>query len=250
MSHGKTIRSGFYLLGLMALAGPVRAGDTIRVEAETLPVPLHRPGASPAEPIQVDARIEASAVEPIGDGKYLLIAHDKASELYVVEAATGKIVGPPVTSDAFPPTSASGPKFEGMARDSKGNYYAIGSHSGKTDDERGQRAHLLRFRFKADLKPGEVPAIDPASVRKFEAWSSLKAALARDSSEVDKLKIEGLAVRELPASAGKAARIEVVVGLREPADLVRVFAAEIMDDQEAGSSLKFEQAVRLPGRPA
>ena len=146
-----------------------------------------------------------------------------------------------MTSDALPATSAAGPKFEGMARDAKGNFYAIGSHSGKTDDEFGQRAHLVRFRFQGDLKPGEVPKVDPASVVKFEAAGSLKAALARESSEVDKLKIEGLAIRELPAADGKPARSEVVVGLREPADLVRVFAAEIKDDQPAGSALAFEK---------
>ena len=100
-------------------------------------------------------------------------------------------------------------------------------HSGKTDDERGQRAHLVRFRFKGDLKPGEVPTIDPASVRRFEALGSLKAALGKESAEVDKLKIEGLAIREIPATTARPARTEVAVGLREPTDLVRVFAAEI-----------------------
>jgi hypothetical protein len=242
MSHGNgTTRRALILLGLMALAGSAASADTIRVEAEALPVPLHRQGASPSDPIQVDAKVEASAVEPIGDGKFVLIAHDKASELYVVETATGKIVGPPLTSDALPPTTASGPKFEGMARDSKGNFYAIGSHSGKTDEERGQRAHLVKFRFQGDLKAGEVPGIDPASVRRFDAWASLKAALGKESGEVGKLKIEGLAIRELPASAGKPARTEVVVGLREPSDLVRVFAAEIKDDQASGSSVNFEK---------
>jgi hypothetical protein len=228
---------------LLALGAPVVAGDAIRVDPEGLPAPLHRPGGSPSDPIQVDARVEASAVEPIGDGKYVLIAHDKASELYVVETATGRIVGPPVTSSALPATTEAGPKFEGMARDSKGNYYAIGSHSGKTDGERGQRAHLVRFRFSADPRPGEVPAIDPASVRKYDAWASLKAALGKDSSEVDKLKIEGLAVRELKSTDGQSTKTEVVVGLREPTDLVRVFAAEIQDDQPAGSALRFDRLV-------
>ena len=254
MPHGNT-RFGPTLLALMALGAPSSPADTIRIAAEGLPVPLHRPGTSPSGPIQVDAKVEASAVEPIGDGKFLLVAHDKASELYVVETATGRIVGPPVTSEALPPTTASGPKFEGMARDSKGNYYAIGSHSGKTDDERGQRAHLLRFRFRGDLKPGEVPTIDPASVRRFDARASLKSALGKESSEIDRLKIEGLAIRERPAAAGKAASTQVVVGLREPTDLVRAFAAEIQDDQAADSPLAFEKlfafdAGRREGVPA
>jgi hypothetical protein len=231
MFHGKTTR-GLALLGLLAWGGStVQGGDSIRVEAEGVPVPLHKAGASPSDPIQVDAKIEASAVEPIGDGKFVLIAHDKASEFYVVEAATGKLVGPPLTSEALPPSTAAGPKFEGMARDSRGNFYAIGSHAGKTDDERGQRAHLVRFRFQGDLKPGERPTIDPTSVKRFDALSALKAALAKDSNEVDKLKIEGLAIREVPATAGKASKTQVFVGLREPSDVVRVFAADLVEDK-------------------
>jgi hypothetical protein len=230
MLHGKMIH-GLTLMGLLAFGGSMVLADSIKVEPEGVPVAIYRTGASPSDPIQIEGKVEASAVEPIGDGKYVLIAHDKASELYVVEAATGKIVGPAVTSDALPPTTASGPKFEGMARDSKGNYYAIGSHSGKTDDERGQRAHLLRFRFKGDLKPGEKPTVAPASVKRFDAWASLKTALAKDSSEVEKLKIEGLAIREIPATIAKPAKVQVFIGLREPSDLVRVFAADLKDDQ-------------------
>ena len=110
MSHGNgNTRRGLILFGLMALGASAASADTIRVEAEALPAPLHRQGASPSDPIQVDAKVEASAVEPIGDGKFVLVAHDKASELYVVETATSKIVGPPVTSDALPSTTASGP---------------------------------------------------------------------------------------------------------------------------------------------
>ncbi len=240
MFIGKTTR-GLALLGLIVGGSATSRADTIRVEAEGLPVPLHRPGASESEPIQVDPKVEASAVEPIGDGKFVLIAHDKASEFYAVETATGRIVGEPVTSDALPATTASGPKFEGMARDSKGNFYAIGSHSGKTDEERGQRAHLVRFRFRGDIRPGEVPKVDPASVVKFDAAASLRAALGKESGEVDRLKIEGLAIRELAGPDGKSSRTQVVVGLREPTDLVRVFAAEIKDDQPAGSSLAFEK---------
>jgi hypothetical protein len=215
--------------------------DQIRVEAESQPMALHRPGASPSEPIAVDARIEASAVEPIGDGKFVVVAHDKASEFFVVETATGRVVGDAVTAETLPATSSAGPKWEGMARDSRGNFYAIGSHSGKTDEERSQRAHLVRFRFREDVKPGAAPAIDPASVRRFEAAGSLASALGGESREVDKLKVEGLAIREVAAAGGKPARTEVVVGLREPADLVRVFVGEIKDDQAPGSSIAFEK---------
>ena len=145
MFHGKT-RQILAFVGLLAIGG-ARPPRTRSRSRRSPCLSRSTAGASPSEPIQVHAKVEASAVEPIGDGKFVLIAHDKASEFYVVETATGKIIGPPVTSDALPATTASGPKFEGMARDSKGNFYAIGSHSGKTDDERGQRAHL-----------GQIPA--------------------------------------------------------------------------------------------
>ena len=230
----KTTLGLLLTFGLFNVATPAQAGDPIKVEAESLPLPLHREGASPADPIQIDAKVEASAVEPIGDGKYVLVSHDKASEFYVVETATGRLVGPAVTSPALPQTSASGPKFEGMARDSKGNFYAVGSHSGKTDEERSQRAHLVRYRFQT-LVPGQAPTIDPASVVKFDAWASLKSALAAESNEVAKLKIEGLAIKEVPSQK----KTEVYIGLREPSDLVRVFVADLADNATAGTSLSF-----------
>jgi hypothetical protein len=225
-----------FVLGSLVLAGTAFGfdGATIRVEPESLPKALYR--AEPGKPeVAVDARVEASAIEPIGDGKFVLVAHDKASELYLVETATGRIIGPPVTSEALPATSAAGPKWEAMARDAQGNYYAMGSHSGKDDSEKSQRSHLVRFRFKAEPAPGEAPVVDPASVVKFDAAGGLATALGLDKGDVAKLKVEGLAVRQL---GGKT---EVVVGLREPSDLVRVFAAEIQDSQGPGSPLNFQR---------
>ena len=231
-------------LGLIA-ARTASGGDTVRVEPESVPVALHRLGASPSDPIQIDGKVEASAVEPIGDGRFVLVAHDKAAEMYVVEAQTGRIVGPAVTSAALPATTEAGPKWEAMARDSKGRYYAMGSHSGKTAEEKAQRAHLVRFRFKEGGQAGEVPAVDPASVRHFVAAGPLASALGKESKDVGKLKVEGLAVREVPASAGQPARTEVVVGLREPIDMVRAFAATVAEDQAEGSSLDFRALFRF-----
>ena len=51
MIHRQAIRRGMLLLSLMALTASVLGGDGIRVEAEGLPAPLHRAGASPSEPI-------------------------------------------------------------------------------------------------------------------------------------------------------------------------------------------------------
>ena len=106
--------------------------------------------------------------------------------------------------------------------------------------EKAQPPTWSGFRFRR--LPGEAPAIDPASVRRFEAVGSLASALARDSRDVDKLKVEGLAIREVAEVNGRPARTEVVVGLREPADSVRVFAGEIKDEPgRRGSSIAFEK---------
>jgi hypothetical protein len=66
-------------------AGPFLSSDRGMIETFVRSSLAHRGDvvndeASPSEPIQVDAKIEASAVGPIGDGEYVPIAQDKASE--------------------------------------------------------------------------------------------------------------------------------------------------------------------------
>ena len=74
----------------------------------------------------------------------------------------------------FPePSKLGGPKWEGMARDVEGNYYIIGAHVGKTDEERASKSVLLRFR----LKDSDQPAIDDASVVRWDIARSLESAL-------------------------------------------------------------------------
>jgi hypothetical protein len=121
--------------GLSAASLSAQA-DEFRLEGATLPVPLLVDG-------KVDTVIEASGVEPIGDGRRVLVAHDKLPGLYVVDAATGRVVGPPLTSAKFPAASKIGPKWEGMALDPAGNYYLIGAHVGKTDQERDAKSYTL-----------------------------------------------------------------------------------------------------------
>ena len=117
------------IAGFLGLA-PVHAhADEFRLESASLPRPI-LDGDKP------NVVIEASGVEPIGDGRLFLVAHDKAPALHVVDAATGKLVGEPINSPRFPAQTKTGPKWEGMARDIDGNYYIIGAHNGKTDDER------------------------------------------------------------------------------------------------------------------
>jgi hypothetical protein len=143
------------LLALTAPGGaPVRA-DQYRLESATLPAPFLEDG-------KPNVVIEASAVEPIGDGRLWLIAHDKHPALHVVDAATGRLMGAPITTPKCPAPNATGPKWEGMALDSEGSYYLIGAHNGTTDEERATKSVLLRFRLTNGGR--DLPTIDDASV--------------------------------------------------------------------------------------
>ena len=180
------------LLAAAVLAAPAaHAQDArLRLEPASLPRPL-------LDGDKADVVIEASGVEPIGDGRRALVAHDKAPALHVVDLATGRLVGAAITSPRFPPQTKSGPKWEGMARDAEGNFYLVGSHSGKTDAEKAEKSTLLRFRLKDGS--GDVPAIDDDSVVRWQIARSLASVLKAaglDEAKVGKRKIEGLAVRE------------------------------------------------------
>jgi hypothetical protein len=221
------------LLGTFASAPAVAVADDFRLEAATLPAPLVDATGKP------NLVIEASGVEPIGDGRRILVAHDKHPALFVVDVATGRIVGEPLTSSKFPePSKLGGPKWEGMARDTEGNYYIIGAHVGKTDEERACKSVLLRFR----LKDSDQPAIDDASVVSWHIARSLESALKAQGlppAEVAKRKIEGLAIRETRKADGSTTR-ELAIGLRAPTDKVRAFVADITasPSPDAGLELK------------
>jgi hypothetical protein len=215
-----------HLLRLVVLAGTIASvpilarADDFRLEGATLPAPLLDASG------KVNVVIEASGVEPIGDGHRILVAHDKHPALFVVDVATGRILGEPITSPKFPEASKlGGPKWEGMARDGDGNYYIIGAHVGKSDEERASKSVLLRFR----LKDSDQPAIDDASVVRWDIARSLESALKAaelDAKAVSERKIEGLAIREAKNGGGKTRR-ELVIGLRAPTDKVRAFVADI-----------------------
>ena len=213
-----------FALGLTGLiAAPARAHHW-RLEKATLPAPFLRDG-------KVDVVIEPSGVAPIGDGRRVLVALDGAASLHVVDVETGEFVGGPLGSPKFPPTSKFGPKWEGMALDSEGNYYLVGSHSGKTDEERADSSSVVRFRLRA----GETPAIDDASVVRWDIARSLEAALRAqklDEKRVAERKIAGLAIRE----AG--GRRQLVIGVRTPDDKVRAFAADITAAPSPDASLE------------
>ncbi len=222
-------------LGMIMTAVSVQAGqaDGITVEPVTLPAPFFEAAGSAPPAYRLDAVLEASAVEPIGDGHLLLVAHDKKVPLRVIETASGRQVGPLLTCDKFPAETPRSSKWEGMARDSEGNFYLIGSHSGKTQDERDQHAKLIRFRLKT--QPGtsgspDTVVIDEASVITWRITTPLIQALEHEglgTKAVDERKIEGLAIREGPVGPQGKVQRELVIGLRQPDDLVRAFVADI-----------------------
>ena len=214
------------------------AADVVVLEEASLPIPFRlaegqdRAGA-------IDVEIEASAVEPIGDGTLLLVAHDKSEGLVVAETATGRRVGEPLTCRQFPKGLPFGPKFEAMASDDRGDYYVIGSHSGKTEAERADHTQLFRFRLKGG-DGGEPLAIDEATVLRWNVAKGLAKALADEglgTKASERMKIEGLAVRITRDAAGEVSRRELVIGLREPDDLARAFAADITETPSPDAEL-------------
>ena len=157
-----------------------------RLETPSLPIPLLVGG-------KVDRLIEPSGVEPLGDGRRLLVAHDKHPALFIVETATGRVLGEPITSPKFPVASwQGGPKWEGMARDGDGNIYLIGAHVGKSDEERAAKSVLLRFR----ISDSDAPTIDDASVLNLHIARSLVA----------NLQSEGLSPLRLPGARSRVSQ--------------------------------------------
>jgi hypothetical protein len=243
------IARALFVLSVQGLAGSLpilttpASAQTLRLEEASLPTPMVEGNNG-----KLNTVVEASAVASMGDGRRFLVAHDKAPELLVLDAATGRILGEPISSTKFPTQSATGPKWEGMARDSSGNYYIVGAHSGKTDEERATKSVLLRFRLKgADTSQ---PAIDDASVVRWDISGPLVSALRAeglDEAHVAKRKIEGLAVVDATAAGG--ALRDLVIGLREPGDKVRAFKADITGDPSSDTQLELRPAFSFHADP-
>jgi hypothetical protein len=229
------------LWGAVALASMCARADEFRLESATLPVPLIESG-------KVNTVIEASAVEPIGDGRRFLLAHDKHPALFIVDVATGRIMGEPITSAKLPaPSPLGGPKWEGMARDLESNFYLIGAHVGKTEDERASKSVLLRFR----LQERDPPAIDEASVVRWDISRSLVEALKAQGlspEQVGQRKIEGLAIRESKGADGSIRR-ELAIGLRNPSDKVRAFVADISASPSPDAELELKPLFTFEAEP-
>jgi hypothetical protein len=228
-----SIRAALIVVAFGQCPSLIKAQD-LRLESASLPIPLLVAG-------KVDRVIEASAVEPIGDGRRLLVAHDKHPSLFVVETATGRVLGEPITSPKFPtPSSLGGPKWEGMARDSDGNLYLIGAHVGKTEEETASKSVLLRFR----ISDGDSPAIDDGSVLTWHIRQSLESTMKNEglpAASVAKHKVEGLSIRESKNADGSPRR-ELLIGLRAPTDKVRVFQADISNSPSPDAELELKPA--------
>ena len=195
--------------------------------------------------LQVETVIESSGIEPLGNGTHILVVHDKSPGLRVFDRESGQTVGNPLTCPAFPEGLAVGPKWEGLAHDSHGGYYVIGSHSGKDDNERTQRAYLFRFQVVGDGSTERPWAIQADSVRRWHIADSLLKNLTTTglaTDRIDRRKIEGLAVRETYDPAGKVQDRYLAIGLREPDELVRVFEVNISSLPEPESQLDLRPA--------
>jgi hypothetical protein len=214
-------------LGLAGLFGVAALAHHYRLESATPAAPFLRDG-------RADVVIEPSGVAPIGDGRRVLVADERAAALRVVEVATGALVGAPLGSTKWPPTTENGPSWQGMALDSEGNYYLVGSHGGQTDEERAASSMVVRFR----LRGGDPPAIEDASVVRWDIARPLEAALRAqglDAGRVAQREVGGLAVREV------GGRRELVIGLKKPDDKVRAFAADITDAPSPGATLSLRR---------
>ncbi len=215
-------------------------GDEIVVESASARTPILAADPAPGRD-GLDPKIEASAVEPIGEGSLLLVADDKTPGLVVVDRRTGRRVGSPLSLGQ----AAEGPiapKWEGMARDGE-TFYVIGSHSGKKAAERRAHARLVRFRL-ASTQP---PAIDASSVETLDLATSLAEVEGfrpeGESKADDPVKIEGLTIR--PTARGR----ELCIGLRKPNATIRAYAADLPESPGQHSPLKLRRLFDFEDAP-
>jgi hypothetical protein len=150
-----------------------------------------------------ETNIEPSAVEPIGNGKLLLVADDKQSDLFIVDAETGVIAGQRLSIGK----ASTNPKWEAMAKDGK-DYYILGTKC----------SCLYRFSLKNEAET------DPAKINvDLESGPiAIKGEIGADA------RVEGLAVW-----VNDNNEKELIFGIRDTPGkaLLRVYRAKISDGE-------------------
>jgi hypothetical protein len=193
-----------------------------------------------------DRKIEPSGVEPIANGSLLLVADDKNESLIVVEAATGR-VNQSLSLRAFD----NRPKWEALTRDDEGAYYVIGSHFVEDPAEAGAQkkltdvSRLLGFRLRSDGAGGTPLVIDPESIIEWDITDALAVEGYHRDPRKNEVNIEGLAVRTLRDPVGHVTLRELVIGLREPHNPIRVYAANITQLPAANAKLALNPLFRF-----
>jgi hypothetical protein len=224
----RTLRpSCAFFLGL-AILNPTLAARAQEVQVEVAQPTLHFLAADTG---QEDNKIEPSGVASIGDGSLLLVACDKNDSLVVVELATGR-----VKQSLSLGTFANRPKWEDLAHDDEGAYYVIGSRFVEEPAEDGTQkklkdvSRLLRFRLRSDGVGGTPFVIDSESIMEWDISDALAAEGYHRDPRKSEVNIEGLTVRTLRDPMGGHVTLrELVIGLREPHNSIRTYAANITE---------------------
>lgn len=171
---------------------------------------------SPLLPFVRDGReakeVEASGIEPLGDGTFI-VADDRKRDLLLIDSQ-----GYVLTSLMMPSGLGDYPKWEAMAKDGA-DYYVIGSHQAE------RWSHLLRFRVTGKQKQMSV---DQTTLSEYK--------LDLGPCQLPNLRIEGLAIRER----------QLVVGLREDSEWARVCAGDLPTGSNRTISLKPLFALKTP----
>ena len=81
---------------------------------------------------------------------------------------------------------------------------------------------LLRFRLRSDGPGGTSFAIDSESIVEWDIGDALAAEGYRRDPRKNEVNIEGLTVRTLRDKTGQVTLRELVIGLREPQDPIRL----------------------------
>ena len=155
------------------------------------------------EPTAFETDIEPSAVEPIGTGKFLLVANDKHAELLIVDAQT-KAIADNKLSLLSP--DAGNPKWEAMAKDGN-DYYIVGNNC----------LCLLRFSLKSE-----------------DEEKAANIAIKEPPKRFPLQKISGGRIEGLAVWVNDKSEKELVFGVRDEPGLktIRTYRAKITDNPD------------------